>query len=291
MKAQIYGEKMLFLLQDQNIATRSKEREIDHHPYLVMFVPGNKNELVQCMSITSLSNYELNYELPLITFGSQVSYLSTSNIYSFGSRSFRADNYKGVLGSEIPGFSADDFIQLAMDLYLMQKIPGAVSGRCIEIKNRYIEYLKAFYKLYKVTEKYPDFANIKSGYESHDLQEHINKVEESKKEDLKLDTSTVFGKAIAVAVHKEEEQKKVASTPVKKSSGDPFGFSKDKLKLLRTSSCHINKWTDVELILFVQGYEKLGRQEFFKLCAISSSVGALYQKYKRAREEYDKRNL
>ena len=78
---------------------------------------------------------------------------------------------------------------------------------------------------------------------------------------------------------------------MKKSSGDPFGFSKDKLKLLRTSSCHINKWTDVELILFVQGYEKLGRQEFFKLCPISSSVGALYQKYKRAREEYDKRNL
>lgn len=150
MKSQFLVPGMIFSLIDRRPVTSNAAGTLPTHFYLVISV-GSAACLqdIQCMSISSMRNKDITYELPIVV-NTTVSYVVPYNIVSFRRDDIKMEYYRGFLVGHPDLLSTDDFLKLCRDIYT-DTLYGEIDKT---IKDRVSKYQKAFATVFKDTPRY-----------------------------------------------------------------------------------------------------------------------------------------
>ena len=187
----------VFHLDSERGGYNQFKKEDYGHYYIVIKSPG-RTGLARCqlMTITSMRNKEVAYELPVVMNG-EVSYIAPYNIYTYSEVDLTLKGYKGSITDE-PYINKNDFIMLLMELYVLYNSPYPLSD----------EYQK------QIIMKYEDYCN--NFWKSHsDKEEHRDPIgEDAKSEYLPKFNNIRPDEPEKVKTEKVVKEPKVKSTPV-----------------------------------------------------------------------------
>ena len=98
------------------------------HQYLILATRdegliGNRQGYVQCMTITSMRNSAVLWEVPIIGNDGTIGYIVPYNIFSISSSEFVAQGFVGYISNSRWG-TVEDFFRLLMDLYCTSRKLG-----------------------------------------------------------------------------------------------------------------------------------------------------------------------
>lgn len=150
MKSQFLVPGMIFSLIDRRPVTSNAAGTLPMHFYLVISV-GSAACLqdIQCMSISSMRNKDITYELPIVV-NETVSYVVPYNMVSFRRDDVKIEYYRGFLVGHPDLMSTDDFLRLCRDIYT-DTLYGEIDK---SIKERVSKYQKSFATVFKDTPRY-----------------------------------------------------------------------------------------------------------------------------------------
>ena len=247
-------EGMIFFLQDK--VPNGKSGEFNKHFYLALGEPGEL-DCVQCFSITSGKNMPASARryIPITVINGQTSYLDLNEMYSIHKSKFVIQNYRAIIRrcDIIPRHSFMKFV-LNMFLYV-HGLPTMVEDYILDML--YEEYVEAFNIKYadnfdrsdstiiltgggmqskRLT--YSPFANIAQ------IMDSSSKIEE-KEEDIKV---------------KITSSKKVGTKKTGKKRGP-----KSKKAPMKMSTWNPEKWTNEEILQYLDLKEKKSTQELMDL--------------------------
>lgn len=150
MKSQFIIPGMIFSLVDRRPVTSTDVGTLPIHFYLVISA-GSEACLqdIQCMSITSMRNKDITYELPVVV-NDTVSYVVPYNIVSFRKDDIQIQYYRGFLVGHPNVTTTEEFLKLCRDTYT-DALYGDIDK---SIKDRIQAYQKAFLSVYKDVPRY-----------------------------------------------------------------------------------------------------------------------------------------
>lgn len=150
MKSQYIVPGMIFSLVDRRPVMNAAPGQLPMHLYLVVS-SGSEACLqdIQCMSISSMRNKDITYELPIVVNDS-VSYVIPYNIVSFRRDDVKMEYYRGFLINDLKTLSRDEFLQLCRDTYT-DALYGDIDK---SVKDRISAYQKSFTSAYKDVPRY-----------------------------------------------------------------------------------------------------------------------------------------
>lgn len=150
MKSQFLVPGMIFSLVDRRPVPSNSAGMLPVHFYLVISVGSSAClQDIQCMSISSMRNKDITYELPVVV-NKTVSYVVPYNIVSFRRDDVKIEYYRGFLVGHSDLLSTDDFLKLCRDIYT-DTLYGEIDKT---IKERVSKYQKAFETVFKDTPRY-----------------------------------------------------------------------------------------------------------------------------------------
>lgn len=150
MKSQFLIPGMIFSLVDRRPVASTAAGTLPMHFYLVISVGSTAClQDIQCMSISSMRNKDITYELPVVV-NETVSYVVPYNIVSFRRDDVKIEYYRGFLVGHPDLMPTDEFLKLCRDIYT-DTLYGEIDN---SIKDRVVKYQKTFATVYKDTPRY-----------------------------------------------------------------------------------------------------------------------------------------
>lgn len=150
MRSQFLVPGMIFSLVDRRPVLSNTPGTLPMHFYLVVSVGSSAClQDIQCMSISSMRNKDITYELPVVV-NETVSYVVPYNIVSFRRDDVKIEYYRGFLIGHPDLLSTDDFLKLCRDIYT-DTLYGEIDK---SIKDRVTQYQKSFGTLFKDIPRY-----------------------------------------------------------------------------------------------------------------------------------------
>lgn len=132
----------------------------DHgHNYIIISNNRNINKFVQAMPITSMKNKKVTIEVPIELSNSMISYIMPYNIQTFTNVELQIGKFRGVI-EDTDYISSKEFINLLMDIYLMETNIGDVDKNKVMIEYR--EYCDNFWKYHNSKNEYRNNRNVTS---------------------------------------------------------------------------------------------------------------------------------
>ncbi len=134
----------VFMVENQNTEYKGP---FHYHNYIILGMKnyGHISRRVQMMTISSCHKGASEFAVPIMLSNYNLSYVLPYNIYGVSTEVISFEHYHGTLQDDV--FTRDKFIELLMDLYLMENnLPMAKTNE--EVVLEYNEYCEAFFSKY-----------------------------------------------------------------------------------------------------------------------------------------------
>ena len=231
------------------------------HNYIVLGINESHNclKLIQMMSVTSMSNKEIHYEIPIKLGNDLVSYIIPYNIHSFLNQDIDMRNYKGCINNT-EYCSKEEFLKLLLDLYAYTN--GINTDT--DVIERYNNYCKEFWKRHSNCKEISDCEKKQEVKDKqlYKRQPQINKRIKSVRNKKNNDVDRIVKEVINQYTHKQLKEKNN-----KKSESSPLIPTEDSedviedIKKIGKSGKFIKDWSDEEITLFMRIYKEYGYQK------------------------------
>lgn len=126
------------------------------HNYIIISNNHSIHNFVQAMPITSMRNKEISIEVPIQLSNYLISYILPYNIQTFTNTELKMGKFRGTI-SDTKYMTSKDFINLLMDIYLMETKIGEVDKD--KVKNEYDRYCNIFWENHKNSNEYREMSN------------------------------------------------------------------------------------------------------------------------------------
>lgn len=152
MKVNKFLPGMVFMCNDQI----KSDEEGSRHNYIVI---GQSNQgmkhmtsLLQCMTITSMRNHDVTYEVPIVMSNNQISYIVPYSIFTINPANVNLSDYRGMVDDS--DYTRDDFLLFLKNLYVAL-ISNDNMETC-EVGKSYRTYYEWFFETNKDKKEYRD---------------------------------------------------------------------------------------------------------------------------------------
>ena len=267
---------MIFYFRDRY--PNSKSGEFNKHFYLALGEP-NENGYVSCLSFTSgkTKPVETRYFLPVTILDSQKSYLSLEELHSIHKSNFINQNYRSII-KRCDILPRDEFMKFVFNMFLyLNGLPTMVPEYILNML--YDEYIEAY------NIKYSDNFDMSNS-------EIIFKSANSESKRLTYSPFSNIDKIVGNVSEKKEDNKvvtksknntKIVTTKKKK------GEKKRKHQAMEMSSSNIEKWTDKEILQYIDLKERKTTKELMDLFGYAK--GTIYSMNWKTQKEAIARDL
>lgn len=287
MITKAFDKGMVFLCSDNFPKPGTQPMK---HNYLIIGYTQGPLGMVQGMSITSMTNKDVQIEVPVKLCNEYVSYVVPYNLHSLNPADIELHNYKGTI-CDTERISKDDFIAMLRDLYLDHIGLGTRDHTAVMAD--YQLYCKNFWEEFKNVPEFRErksaspitIANVSSSNDSssddevasilgsivRNTRENIESVERSNQQG-NTSTSSYRNVKKSKGGKKARKQQKREQRQIERSIHDAIGQSTgnvseekndhhltlEMMKELENAPRLIKEWTDEQLDMFITGYERFG---------------------------------